>query len=281
MPSVETRLPEFVIIGAVKGATTWVAHQLRSQPHIFLPNQEPHYFSSEFHRGPGWYAGLFDQAPEGARIGEKSADYLAHPQAAERLAKALPAARLVAQLRNPVDRAYSDYCMLFRRGTVDGDIRRHLSPGGPQPRFLEDGFYGRHLQRWLDLFPREHLHVLLYDDVVADGEGELARVADFLGLPDVRPVAPEVRRNDSRARMLPLSVRRAVAPLKPMAAPFRNSGWFKQLHGVLARPVPYPPLEPDLRARLEELYARDVETLGRALGRDLTGWIGGRRREAA
>jgi hypothetical protein len=276
-----SRLPEFVIIGAVKGATTWVAHQLRSQPHIFLPQHEPHYYSSAFDRGPDWYRSLFENAPPGARIGEKSADYLAHPLAAQRLARDLPGAKLVAQLRNPVDRAYSDYCMLFRRGTVDGDIRRHLSPGGPEPRFLEDGFYWRHLQRWFDLFPKEQVHILLYDDVLADAEAELARVADFLALTDVTPVAPEVRRNDSKARMLPLGVRRAVAPLKPIAAPFRSNGWFKQLHGALAKPVPYPPLEPDLRARLQDVYRRDVEQLGAVLGRDLSGWIRDRRQEAA
>ena len=84
------RLPEFAIIGAVKGATTWVAHQLRSQPGIFLPQQEPHYFSTAFDRGIDWYANLFREAPAGARIGEKSADYLAHPWAAARLAALLP-----------------------------------------------------------------------------------------------------------------------------------------------------------------------------------------------
>lgn len=276
-----SRLPEFVIIGAVKGATTWVAHQLRSQPHIFLPQHEPHYYSSAFDRGPEWYRSLFKDAPPGARIGEKSADYLAHPLAAARLARDLPRARLVAQLRNPVDRAYSDYCMLFRRGTVDGDIRRHLTVGGPQPRFLEDGFYWRHLQRWFDLFPKEQVHILLYDDVLADAQGELAKVAGFLDLADVRPVAPEVRRNDSKARMLPLGIRRVVAPLKPIAAPFRSSGWFQQLHGALARPVPYPPLDPDLRAQLQDTYARDVEQLGAVLGRDLSGWVRDRRLEAA
>jgi hypothetical protein len=275
------RLPEFAIIGAVKGATTWVAHQLRSQPGIFLPQQEPHYFSTAFDRGIDWYANLFREAPAGARIGEKSADYLAHPWAAARLAALLPEARLVVQLRNPVDRAYSDYCMLFRRGTVDGDIRRHLSPGGPHPRFLEDGFYWRHLSRWLRHFPPGQLHILFYDDVLADAEAELAKVAAHLRLGAVTPVAPEVRRNDSQARMLPLHLRRAVAPLKPVVAPFRDTGWFQSLHGRLARPVAYPPMDAELRRRLGELYVPDVEALGRHVGRDLGGWVSSRPRVAA
>lgn len=267
------RLPEFVIIGAVKGATTWVAHQLRSQPGIFMPQQEPHYFSTAFDRGIDWYANLFREAPAGARIGEKSADYLAHPRAAARLAALLPDARLVVQLRNPVDRAYSDYCMLFRRGTVDGDIRRHLSPRGEHPRFLEDGFYWRHLSRWLRHFRPGQMHILFYDDVLADAEGELARVSAHLRLGAVTPVAPGRRRNDSQARMLPLPLRRAVAPLKPVVAPFRDTGWFQSLHGRLARPVVYPPMDADIRRRLEDLYADDVAALARHVGRDLSGWI--------
>src|SRR3546814_4805254 len=59
-------------------------------------------------------------------VGEKSADYLAHPEAARRIAQRLPEARLVVQLRNPIDRAYSDYCMFFRRGAVTPHPERYL-----------------------------------------------------------------------------------------------------------------------------------------------------------
>ncbi len=268
------RLPGFVIIGAVKAATTWVAHQLRCQPGIFLPKAEPHFFSTEYDRGDRWYAGLFADAPMGALIGEKSADYLAHPYAAPRLAASLPAARLVVQLRNPVDRAYSDYCMLFRRGTVDGRIDRHLRPGGDQPRFLKDGLYWRHIQRFLDHFPAENLHVLLYDDVAARPSDTLAAVARHIGYPQApQLVRPAERQNDSRAALLPLPLRRTLAPLKPLVAPLRRRNWFKALHGSLARPADYPPFTDSLRQSLADHYAADVAALGRFLGRDLGAWL--------
>ena len=104
-------LPQFLIIGAVKAATTWIADQLRARDDVFMPGPEPHYFSRDYDRGATWYASLFADARADQLIGEKSADYLADSEAPARAAALLPDAMLIAQLRNPVDRAYSDYCM--------------------------------------------------------------------------------------------------------------------------------------------------------------------------
>ncbi|WP_419813916.1 sulfotransferase family protein [Glacieibacterium sp.] len=269
-----SRLPSFVIIGAVKAATTWTGNQLRAQPNLFLPEQEPHYFSSAFDRGPGWYASLFAAAEPGQLVGEKSADYLAHPLAASRLASMIPDARLVVQLRNPIERAYSDYCMLYRRGTVDGRIDQYLTRGSAQPRFLNDGLYGQHLARFADRFPQEQLQIVLYDDVRRAPEATLEAIGRHIGTPTVPvPVAPDERRNDSRAPLLPLGLRRTLQPLKRTVAPFRRRAWFQRLHAGLARPIDYPQLRPDLRLRLRDFYAADVESLGTLLRRDLGSWL--------
>jgi len=164
--------PGFIVIGAVKAATTWIQARLQDNPAIFMPDAEPHYFSSEFDRGEDWYRGFFaNRSAQAQVIGEKSADYLAHPLAAHRIARALPQARLVLQLRNPVERAYSDYKMFYRRGTLKGPPEEYLrSMDNPYPRFLEDGLYARHLARWYDLFPREQILIYLYDDVTVQPE---------------------------------------------------------------------------------------------------------------
>src|SRR3546814_11645017 len=92
-------------------------------------------------------------------LGEKSADYLAHPDAPARLAAVLPRARLVVQLRNPVDRAYSDYKMLFRRGTVTKRPDHYLDVLPPDhPRFLEVGLYAMHRSSCSDPFAAEQQH---------------------------------------------------------------------------------------------------------------------------
>src|SRR3546814_10961579 len=101
---------------------------------------------------------FFRGAAPGQLPGEKSADYLAHPDAARRIADLLPDIPLVVQLRNPVDRAYSDYRMLYRRGTVRGRPEDYLIRSTtPMPRFLDDGLYFEHLKRWLDYFPRRQI----------------------------------------------------------------------------------------------------------------------------
>ncbi len=94
-------LPRFMVVGAVKAATTWIGHQLRNHPALWLPKAEPHFFSSEYHRGLDWYRLLFTDAPAGRIIGEKSADYLAHPDAAARIAATLPGVPLIIQLAIP------------------------------------------------------------------------------------------------------------------------------------------------------------------------------------
>lgn len=268
------RLPGFVIIGAIKAATTWTAHQLRQNPAVFMPGPEPHYFSTEYDRGRHWYAGLFAPAATGRTAGEKSADYLSHPRAAVRMAALLPHARLVVQLRNPIDRAYSDYCMLFRRGAVSGDPARYLRPTSSENRrFLENGLYATHLQRFMDHFPAHAIRTLLHDDIVAAPEAAIRAVCAHIGIAAwVDPNHVGSRENDSEAPLLPLGLRRLARPFKNLVRPYRDEAWFRAVRGTLARPVAYPPLTGDLRRILAEYYRPDLERLERMIGRDLNHW---------
>jgi len=274
-----TGLPSFIVIGAVKAATTWIAHQLRQHPSLYLPGPEPHYFSTAYDRGLDWYRQCFAAAAPGEIIGEKSADYLAYPAAPERIAKLLPNIPLVVQLRNPVERAYSDYCMLFRRGTVTGDPRHYLERShGEQPRFLEDGLYGRHLARYLDHFDRSQIKIIFHDDIRVNPEEVIGDVCRHIGVAvHVAPDELHARKNDSEAAMLPLPMRRLLRPVKKVVQPLRDHGWFRRMHAGLAQPVRYPPLSADLVHRLQNYYQEDVERLGTIIGRDLTPWLSAAR----
>ncbi|GAY20304.1 sulfotransferase [Sphingobium fuliginis] len=268
------RLPHFVIIGAVKGATTWIHNQLQDNPAIYLPAPEPHFFSQDHARGLDHYRRFFDGARPDQMLGEKSADYLAHPDAPARLAAVLPRARLVVQLRNPVDRAYSDYKMLFRRGTVTKGPECYLD-GRPsdQPRFLEDGLYARHLRRWLTHFDAEQIKVLLFEDVKAAPEASVAIVSDHIGAPcHYSTQVGADPRNDSSERFLPLPVRTALAPLKEAVRPLRGNAMFEKVRGMFARQIAYPPLPATLRQRMVDYYARDIADLEELIGRDLSHW---------
>ncbi len=268
-------IPHFIIIGAVKGATTWSARALASHPSIFIPGPEPHYFSSAFDKGEDWYLSLFAKASGDAVIGEKSADYFAHPEAAARIAAFAPKARLIVQLRSPVERAYSDYCMLYRRGTVREAPTAYFSPrksSGESERFLTGGLYADHLKRFYDRFEREQILVVLYDDIMTGPTAVFNRILAHVGLPpDAAEVSAE-RQNDSAAPLLPLSMRRVLKPLKNFVRPLRGKSWFENVRGVFAREVAYPPLDDRARAFLVDFYREDIAALENMIGRNLDHW---------
>lgn len=272
--SVNTRLPDFVIIGAVKSATTWIHNQLQKNPAIFLPDPEPHFFSQDYDRGIAHYIQMFGAAMPEQLLGEKSADYFGHPAAPERLAKAIPGARLVLQLRNPIDRAYSDYKMLYRRGTVTGPPEAYLYAGATShQRFLRDGLYARHLDRWLKHFDAAQLLVLLFEDVKSQPEDVVAAVCEHIDAPYHFSAEVGVRpRNDSSAGFLPLSMRNALAPLKRVARPLRGKPMFEGVRRLFAHEIQYPPLTDAMRQQLENYYAADIERLEALIDRDLSHW---------
>lgn len=271
----EGRLPSFMIVGAVKAATTWLAHQLRHHPALWLPDAEPHFFSTEYHRGIDWYRSLFADAPADRLLGEKSADYLAHPNAAARIAATLPDVPLIIQLRNPVDRAYSDYCMLYRRGLVSGDPRRYLDRDrSANVRFLDGGRYALHLDRLFAHLPRSQVKVILHDDIRCVPEAVITEVCSHIGV-DAHIAGDVVseRRNDSQTPMLPLAIRRLLRPARPLLEPLRSQPLLARARAAIARPVRYPPLTAELRTMLQDYYRDDVRALGALLNRDLAAWL--------
>lgn len=267
--------PHFIVIGAVKAATTWIQKQLQRHENVFLPDPEPHFFSQDFAKGPEFYQQFFaDRPPEVTVIGEKSADYLAHPLAADRIASMLPDVKLVVQLRDPVARAYSDYKMLYRRGTVKGPPEDYLlSPDNPQPRFLLDGLYGQHLGRWRTRFPDDRILTFLYEDITADPRATVERVSDHIGVnPSFDEAAARRKENNSREKLLPLPIRFALAPLKRMVSPLRDKPLFEATRSLLAREIAYPPLSYELEQHLRDFYLNDIEKVEKIIDRDLSAW---------
>jgi hypothetical protein len=271
----ERRLPQFVVVGAIKAATTWTSRQLARNPGVFIPGPEPHYFSTEYERGPDWYRSLFAEAAQRAVIGEKSADYLSHREAASRMSKMLPQAKIVVQLRNPVERAYSDYCMLYRRGTLDRGPEAYFAEGAAErDRFLGGGLYAEHLGRFFDHFPSDQILTLLTEDIEARPEESLERISRHIGVtPHIDREALGRRENDSTESLLPLPIRKALKPFKDAVRPFRGARWFEAARGALAKPVKYPPLSGTARGFLANYYRKDIVALGEMIGRDLSSWL--------
>jgi len=266
---------DFLIIGAAKSATTWLQQSLQADPNVLMPDPELHYFSREYHRGDNWYLMQFGEKSPGQLAGEKSNSYLDTPGAGARIHKALPHVKLVAQLRNPVERAYSDYCMLFRRGEVGRDIASYLDPRvAAEGRFLAGGMYSQQLEVYLDLYGRERLLILLFENVKIDPAGQIAELRAFLGLEPLSAVASGTRNKvkDKTVPMVSPELRRRFGWMKPFVAPFRDTTAFRHLRSKFARELKYPPLTPDLRARMTDHFAREAESVRRLIGTDLPGW---------
>ena len=267
---------DFLIIGAGKSASTWLQTQLQADPTVYMPGPELHYFSREYRRGDDWYLSQFSEEGIGRTVGEKSNSYLYEPEAAARIHRVLPNAKLIAQLRNPVDRAYSHYCMLFRRGEVGSDIESYLDPSkGEHPRLVGSGHYARHLQRYIDLFGRDQLLILFYEGVKGDPERQMAKVRSYLGLPQ-RPLAELSRgkAKDKTVPVVPAPLRKRLGWMKPLTRQLRGTPVFEAVRGTIARDVEYPALTADLKKRLSEYYAPSIELLEGLSGQSLSHWYG-------
>jgi len=265
---------DFVIIGAAKSATTWLQAQLQSDPAIYMPEPELHYFSREYHRGADWYLSQFSGEGHGKMVGEKSNSYLYAPEAADRLHRDLPQVKLIAQLRNPVERAYSSYCMLFRRGEVGANIERHLDPSQSENvQLLGSGNFASHLQPYIDLYGREKLLILFFEGVSQAPEEQMARVRGHLGLRP-RALAQEGRKKvkDKTAPLVPAGMRKHFAWMKPIVRPLRGSAPFEAARGIVARKIEYPKLTVDLRNRLSDYYGPSIQALEQLSGQSLDHW---------
>lgn len=265
---------DFLIIGATKSATTWLQQSLQQHPSVDMPDPELHYFSREYARGAGWYLSHF-AGGEGRVRGEKSNSYMDTPEAFERIRRDLPHAKFIAQLRNPIERAYSDYCMLYRRGEVGSDIAHYLDPrSGEGGRFLNGGLYYQQLRPFLDGFGAGRVSVLLYETILSEPQRQLDAVASFLGLDD-RLAVPVVgaKIKDKTQKVVSPRLRGLLRPFKAMVRPLRETAVFGATRALIARELRYPPLDRDLRQRLIDYYAPQVEQMQRLGGADFSIWL--------
>ena len=228
------RYPDFFIIGAAKAGSTALWRALRHHPNLYLPIQkEPNFFAyrdradrftcpSARNLRASWttdlqaYLSIFAECPNEAKAGEASVSYLALPSIAREIAAVVPDARLIAVLRDPVERAFSHFQFYRQMGWETlGDFEealvaapRRIAEGWRHTYdYLATGLYGRQLAQWLEVFPGDQLLTVFYEDWVQRPGETLARVCCH---PDVSPcVLPITRENTTtlvRSRELTLMV---------------------------------------------------------------------------
>jgi hypothetical protein len=203
------RLPDFYVIGAPKCGTSALHAALDRHPQLFMSAvKEPKYFLGDNQPpqpsdGPDdaihlaryvWrredYEALFDAAPASSQCGESTPYYLCDQAALQRLHNTTPGARLIAVLRDPIDRAWSNWATNWPHREPIHDIvkacreepRRLAAGWEPYWGYVTQGLYGRGLRTVFELFPREQVLVLRFEDLVNDAEVMLGRIHRFLGV---------------------------------------------------------------------------------------------------
>jgi hypothetical protein len=211
MPEAPHRLPDFIIAGAPRSGTTWLYVLAQRHPQIAMAQPmlpEPKFFLVDevWQRGVDYYSKTwFDPLPAGRVLGEKSTNYLESPEAAERISRALPRAKLIFVLRNPVDRAYSNYLWSRQNGLEDETFERALAleeqrerDVAPQTRYARPhayfsrGLYAEHLVRFFARFPREQILVLRHEHIVARPEDIAAAFQRFVGVAEMPELARDL-----------------------------------------------------------------------------------------
>ena len=307
--------PQFFLIGAPKAGTTALHAALAQHPQLFLPRvKEPKYYlcdgrppSSSQHRGPGdrhssrewvWsrerYAALYARAPHGTLAGDSTPFCLYDAASHARIHRDVPAARLIAVLRDPVDRAYSNWMHLWSDGLEpESDFLRALereddrvaAGWAPFWHYRRLGRYAEQLARLFEVFPRDQVLLLRYRDLVDFPEDTLARATGFLGVADLPlPVRAENSRpyvaDTPEARRWARVIRAGAAAgayLPPQA--WRRVE--RRLHRRLqAGGGPRPVLDETARQQAVAHFADDIRQLESLTGDDYGAWRSKQGRQA-
>lgn len=254
----QPRAPNFFIVGAAKSGTTSLWQYLRQHPDIFMPadiaSKEPSYYCDTYgvQSYEAYLSLFFKDATTEKRIGEASTPYLTSPESARKIYDAVPDARIIMLLRNPVNRAYSLWKWMHAYGyetigTFEEALEAEFCSRKDNPEFIgkfqkggsayywdflyfDSGLYFDQVKRYYDLFPKKQLAVLIFEEFVKSPLQFVHEVYEFL---DVDPdFDPEIK--------------------------IHNEG----VSG-------YNPIDFNIRRELQQKYLNDVTRLSKVLNRDL------------
>lgn len=285
------RLPDFLIAGAPKCGTTTLYEVLASTPGISMSAaKEPRYFSrvvqdDAFFSTPVRDAGAYSRLWKGAApkdvCGEATPTYFHDPGTPEAVAAEVPSARIVVAVRNPVERAYSHYRYHeLRTGRSSESLMDVFERSQEAPvsdyhasYLLAPGFYASNLRRWLRYFPAEHVHIVVFEEMIEDLQHALKQLTEFLGVsPPERIYLGDRQTNSARepkgrtvARLMQSDLLRRAARSAGVTQHARELG-----ERLLTKKADAPKeVDRETLERIANLYEPDVRELSAILDRDL------------
>jgi hypothetical protein len=288
------KLPNFFIVGAMKSGTTSLYWYLNAHPQVYMSRvKEPNYFCKDFFIGSAdrrgritdWndYVRLFEAAGSEAAIGEASVVYLCSRRAAQEIHRVLPESRILILLRDPVERAYSQYVNEWKWNYYHGSFRKSLeydrAPSeslgwiGPRPH-IALSLYHDQVKRYLDIFGPDQVRVYLHDDLKRDVRALVSDVYSFLGIdPNVSSQSFNIRFNTSAKPRFVWFDQTIVEPVSSrLLAPATRAKIRNGLRKIYYRGAP-PPLELEDREFLKPIFREDILKLQELINRDLSSWL--------
>lgn len=292
--------PDFFIVGAFKSGTTALYEYLRPHPQVFMPfHKEPNFFGDDLTRRYGRmsladYLALFRDARPGQRVGEASTWYLYSASAPHEIAEFSPAAQIIVMLRNPIDVMYAQHSqLLFRSDETIDDFAKALEAESarrrgqqlPPPPVRPETLLYRHsvrfaeqLERYFDVFGRQRVHVVLFDDLVTNAAAMYRAVLEFLGVDP--SFQPDFTAHNQNKRVRFAAIQRLVyKPPGPLLRAVRMLRRYPMVHRLRdrvlrlnSRAEKRPAMDPALRTRLVAEVAPEIDRLSRMIDRDLSAW---------
>lgn len=302
-------LPNFFIVGAQKAGTTTLYHYLKQHPEIYMsPIKEPMYFALNnlIYNSPGSktdryfrfntidnYSTLFQGVKTEKAIGEASTIYLYDGNTPHRIKELIPNAKIIIMLRNPVDRAYSNFYHAVRNGreTTDSFIEalqreddRVNNNWSPLYHYKRKGFYFEQIKRYYDSFGPEKIKIYLFENFIINPEPICKDIFGFLGvdqsfIPDISTKYNESGYPKSKLiKMLRTYVFNSILLkffLVKQTLPVHYRIGIKDfivnkaLNWSLAKP---PEIPEEIRSELSEAYENDILKLQNLIQQDLSIW---------
>jgi hypothetical protein len=313
------RLPNFFIVGAPKAATTSLYNYLGQHAQIYMsPIKEPNYFASEMRfenfvaevrpriaeemralqeylRGDmrqkrfgglvsTWedYLKLFGNVTDEIAIGEATPCYLWSETAARNIAARIPDAKIIINLRNPVDRAFSQYLHMVTVGATRRSFRDQIHANlncetkllGPLRPLLEFGCYSEQVSRYLGKFPASQIHISFYEELERTPELVLSKLFSFLGVDPGFAPDRSVRYTVSRIPKF-LGTRYFLRKLRiwPYLRKLTPQPLVSRLSSLMMRKRTSLTMDAADRAFLTDYYRDDIEKLAKLLNCDLSAWL--------
>lgn len=286
---------DFIGIGAPKCGTTWVSECLAEHPQVaFAPEKELYFFCDpllrryvksgfdHYAKGVEWYHTLFPARTPATRVtGEYCPSYMYDTRSCERIRQYRADVKLLVTLRKPVEMIYSWYW--YNRNSLLSNLPETFEEFIKIDFLRQIGRYHQFLKPYFEAFPRQHIHVILHDDIKADSPGVLRNLFAFLGIDETFVpektgasvnVATQVRfKSVQNAGNAVYKLAKATPGVRAIIA---SKGFEKFVQNTYRKvnkaPFKYPPMSDAMKTDLLTYYEDDVTALEKLFSRDLAGW---------